>query len=147
MKNKVVSVFDTGRQWFREEKKHESDTELTLTAENGKDVFIAPHNDVILIHSSGNYVEIYWTEKQITRKTLFRQTFSVVENYLKESSDFKKCHRCWLVNIRKVGRLSGNSKGYFLGIDNLDFNIPVSRNYINYIREAFSQLKRQIQFT
>jgi len=148
LKNKVVSVFDTGRQWFKEEqKKHESIPELFLTAENGKDVFTAPQNEVILIHSSGNYVEIYWIEKQIIKKTLFRQTFTIVEKLLNESSDFKKCHRCWLVNMKKVNRLSGNSKGYFLGIDTLDFNIPVSRNYISYIREVFSHQNSRVQLT
>lgn len=148
MKNKVVSVFDSGRQWFKEEqKKHEIIAKVTLTAENGKDVFIAPQQDILLIHSSGNYIEIYWTEKQITRKTLFRQTFSIVENNLKESPDFKKCHRCWLVNMNQVDRLSGNSKGYFLGIKSLGFTIPVSRNYVVPIREAYAHVKGQMQFT
>jgi hypothetical protein len=139
LKDKVVSVFDTGRNWFMEEqKKQEKDPEITLTAENGKDVFSAPQNDIFLIHSSGNYIEIYWLDNQIKRKKLFRQTFAFVENSLGESSEFKKCHRCWLVNIKKVDRLAGNSKGYFLEIDALDFKIPVSRNYIPYIRKVFS---------
>jgi hypothetical protein len=148
LKSKVVSVFDTGRQWFKEEqKKHENIPELKLTAENGKDVFTAPQNDVILIHSSGNYIEIYWKERQVIRKTLFRQTFTFVEKFLNESSDFKKCHRCWLVNLKKADRLTRNTKGHFLGIDSLDFNIPVSRNYINYIRDEFSQLNKRVQLT
>jgi DNA-binding LytR/AlgR family response regulator len=135
----MVSVFDSGRNWFKEEqKKQESGPEITLTAENGKDIFNAPLYDILLIHSSGNYVEIYWLENQKKRKKLFRQTFATVENYLGESSGFKKCHRCWLVNIQRVDRLSGNSRGYFLEIDKLDFKIPVSRNYIPSFREVFS---------
>ncbi len=148
LKDKVVSVFDSGRHWFKEEqKKQENIPEITLTAENGKDVFTVPQNDVLLIHSSGNYVEIYWMEKHMKRKKLFRQTFAFVEDYLGQLSNFKKCHRCWLVNINKVDRVSGNSKGYFLEMATLDFNIPISRNYISYIRESFSQAKERIQFT
>jgi hypothetical protein len=148
LKDKVVSVFDSGRNWFMEEQKKPEDIpEITLTAENGKDVFRAPQNDILLIHSSGNYIEIFWMENHIKRKKLFRQTFASVETYLGELSEFKKCHRCWLVNIIKVDRLSGNSKGYFLEMDILDFNIPVSRNYIVYIREAFLQVKGHVQFT
>jgi hypothetical protein len=139
LKYKVVSVLDTGRHWFKEEqKKQEGGPEIKLTAENGKDVFSAPLDDMLLIHSSGNYVEIYWLDNQIRRKKLFRQSFAFIENNLSELAEFKKCHRCWLVNIKRVNRLSGNSKGYFLEMDTLDFKIPVSRNYMYSIRKLFS---------
>ena len=139
LKDKVVSVFDSGRQWFKEEKQeHLHLPEIKLIGENGKDVFAAPLENILLFHSSGNYIEIFWTQNQTKRKKLFRQTFAFVEDYLGDSSDFKKCHRCWLVNMKKVDHLSGNSKGYFLEIDGLDFTVPVSRNYISFFREVLS---------
>jgi hypothetical protein len=139
LKDKVVSVFDSGRHWFKEEKQEPSNLpEMKLIAENGKYFFTYMIDKVLLIHSSGNYIEIFWTENKIKRKKLFRQTFAFVEDYLGESADFKKCHRCWLVNMKKVEKLSGNSKGYYLEMEGLDFKVPVSRNYISFFRETLS---------
>jgi len=117
---------------------HSNLPEINLIGENGKDVFTAPLENILLFHSSGNYIEIFWMRNQSKHKKLFRQTFAFVEDYLGDSSDFKKCHRCWLVNMKKVHHLSGNSKGYFLEVDGLDFTVPVSRNYISFFREVLS---------
>jgi DNA-binding LytR/AlgR family response regulator len=40
--------------------------------------------------------------------------------------------------MKRVDRLSRNSKGYILEIDVIDFKIPVSRNYLPFIRESLS---------
>ncbi len=143
LKDKVVNVLDNSRKhWFGEEKpetviKHD----LKLSAENGKDVFTARMDDILVFHSSGNYIEIFWMDNQIRRKKLFRQTFAFVEQYLKDIPDFKKCHRCWMVNLKKVEALSGNSKGYFVEMNKLGFKIPISRNYISTFRELLSRTK------
>ena len=87
LKDKVVSVIDSGRHWFKEEKQLTTNLpEIKLIGENGKDVFRASQDNIILIHSSGNYVEIYWKENQIKRKKLFRQTFAFVEDSLGNSN-------------------------------------------------------------
>lgn len=143
LKDKVVNVLDNSRKhWFGEERpepavKHD----LKLSAENGKDIFSARMEDILVFHSSGNYIEIFWMDNQIRRKKLFRQTFAFVEQYLKDIPDFKKCHRCWMVNLKKVEALSGNSKGYFVEINKLGFNIPISRNYVSTFRELLSHTK------
>jgi DNA-binding LytR/AlgR family response regulator len=61
-----------------------------------------------------------------------------VEGYLSCLNDFKKCHRCWLVNTQKIKAISGNSKGYFLLIEGVEFKIPVSRNFIADFRNSES---------
>jgi hypothetical protein len=143
LKDTVVNALDNSRKhWFREDKpeiavKHD----LKLSAENGKDVFSARMEDILVFHSSGNYIEIFWLENQIKRKKLFRQTFAFVEQYMKDKPDFKKCHRCWMVNLKRVEALSGNSKGYFVEINKLGFKIPISRNYISNFRELLSRIK------
>jgi len=137
LKDKVVSVIDSGKHWLLEEKQHHTKArEIEIIAENGKDVFKAPLESVILFHSSGNYIEIFLRQNQGYRKKLFRQTLANVENYLKDVPDFKKCHRCWLVNTKKVKSISGSSKGYYLIIEDCDFKIPVSRNYISDFRNS-----------
>ena len=142
LKDTVVNALDNSRKhWFREEKqeialKHD----LKLSAENGKDIFSARMDDILVFHSSGNYIEIFWMDNQIRRKKLFRQTFAFVEQYMKDNPDFKKCHRCWMVNLKRIEALSGNSKGYFVEMNKLGFKIPVSRNYISSFRKRLSQV-------
>lgn len=141
LKDTVVNALDNSRKhWFREEKPEIPEYRgIKLVAENGKDVFSAGIENVLVFHSSGNYIEIFWMDNQIRRKKLFRQTFAFVEQYMKENPDFKKCHRCWMVNLKKIAAVTGNSKGYFIEINKLGFNVPVSRNYISGFKELISR--------
>ena len=138
LKDKMVSVLDNSRRhWFKEEKPElveETVMAIKIVAENGKDFFSARMEDILVFHSSGNYIEIFWLDHQVCRKKLFRQSFAVVEQYLEKNPEFVKCHRCWLVNRSKIELFTGNSKGYFLQINKLGFNVPVSRNNISEFR-------------
>jgi len=142
LKDKMVNVLDNSRKhWFGEEKPEiDKIQDIQIVAENEKDVFSARLEDILVFHSSGNYIEIFWIDNQVRRKKLFRQTFAFVEQYLKDKPDFKKCHRCWMVNLKQVEALSGNSKGYFIEIKKLGFKVPVSRNYIYTFRELMSRI-------
>jgi len=140
LKDKMVSVIDNSRKhWFRDEKSEVvTSFDLNIVAENGKDFFSAKSDDILVFHSSGNYIEIYWLDNQISRKKLFRQSFTVVEKYLNDKPEFVKCHRCWIVNLSKIETLTGNSKGYFVGISMLGFKVPVSRNNFASFRKLMS---------
>lgn len=140
MKLKLVNMIDSGKSWLKEEInafQHPDEQEsVHLVAENKKQAFAEEVERVILIHSSGNYVEIYWIDrKQAVRKRLFRQSFINVEKALDSSDVMLKCHRCWMVNINKVTKLKRSSSGYQLEMDRLDFNVPVSRNWVPIFKE------------
>jgi DNA-binding LytR/AlgR family response regulator len=136
----MVSVLDNSRKhWFRDEKPDiVTKNDFHLVAGNGKDVFSAKFEDILVFHSSGNYIEIYWLDNQIIRKKLFRQSFAVVEQIVSLKQEFVKCHRCWIVNLKKIKALTGNSKGYFVEINKLEFRIPVSRHHITSFRKLVS---------
>lgn len=141
LKDKMVHVLDNSRKHlFGDEKTGVvMPPQIQITAENGKDVFSANPLDILVFHSSGNYIEIFWLEKNTKRMKLFRQTFAYVEQYLKEIPEFKKCHRCWMVNLEQIEAMTGNSKGYFLEMKNLGFKVPVSRNYISAFRQLVAR--------
>ena len=144
LKDKMVTVLDNSRKhWFGEEKPEiVAQHDFQIYAENGKDIFSARLEDILVFHSSGNYIEIFWTDNLVKRKKLFRQTFAFVEQYMKDKSEFKKCHRCWMVNLSKIEALTGNSKGYFIEINKLGFKVPVSRNFIYAFRELIPREKQ-----
>ena len=107
-----------------------------LVAENKKQSFAEEVERVILIHSFGNYVEIFWIDRQLAvRKRLFRRSFTNVEKALESSDVMLKCHRCWMVNINKINKLKRSPNGYHLEMDRLDFTVPVSRNWVPIFKE------------
>lgn len=143
LKMKVVNMIDSGKSWLKEEMnsfQNETDQEsVHLIAENKKQAFAEEVERVLLIHSSGNYVEIYWIDrKQAVRKRLFRQSFTNVEKALETSDVMLKCHRCWMVNINKVTRLRRSPNGSSLELDRIDFTVPVSRNRVSVFKEKLN---------
>lgn len=140
MKLKLVDMIDSGKTWLKEEInafQHPVEQEsVHLVAENKKQAFAEEVERVILIHSSGNYVEIFWIDRKLAvRKRLFRQSFTNVEKALESSDVMLKCHRCWMVNINKINKLKRSPNGYHLEMDRLDFTVPVSRNWVPILKE------------
>ncbi|RQW02780.1 LytTR family transcriptional regulator [candidate division KSB1 bacterium] len=144
--NRLTNAIDSGKNIFKEEareavphkaQKEEIVTEkaeepFSILAENGNDRFEKKSAQVLCIRSSGNYIEIFWLdERKSIRKILFRQSLINTERALGEGSQFKRCHRCWIVNTDKITAITGNAKGYQLELEACDFKVPVSKNYSN----------------
>lgn len=143
MKLKLVNMIDSGKSWLKEEinsfQNPPDQESVHLVAENKKQAFAEEVERVLLIHSSGNYVEIYWIDRKLAvRKRLFRQSFTNVEKALLTSDVMLKCHRCWMVNINKVIKLKRSSNGYHLEVDRIEFTVPVSRNWVPFFKEKLN---------
>lgn len=145
LKMKVVNMIDSGKSWLKEEinsfQAPEEQESVHIVEKNKKQSFAEEVERVILIHSSGNYVELIWVDrKQAVRKRLFRQSFTNVEKALESSDVMLKCHRCWIVNINKVVKLKRTSSGYQLEMERIDFPVPVSRNWVAEFKEKLNDL-------
>jgi hypothetical protein len=141
LKTKVVQVLDSGRHWLAEERKvsHNTANEtIRIESENGKDVFEGELRNIVLIQSASNYIEIFYKEGVMVRKQMIRQTLNSVEVLLAKFPDIKKCHRCCLVNINQVSKLTGLPPNYTLEANGLDFRIPVSRQNVAQFRKILS---------
>ena len=143
LKTKVVQVIDSGRHWLAEERKgmhntYPSDQQIRIESENGKEVFAGAIKDIVVIQSASNYIEIFYKEGNIIRKMMIRQTLSNVESLLSKIPEIKKCHRCCLVNIHQMSKLSGSSPNYNLEAAGLDFRIPVARQNVAEFRKLLS---------
>lgn len=183
LKLKMVKVFDSGKHWLAEEKKHletaiqkpadshditkqqsvaDSETDIQKTAldletiiqkpgeipqteekvtfisENRKESLSFNVNDLVVLRSSGNYVEIYHKSGKMVNKSLIRQTLSKVEESLTVYPQFYRIHRCYLVNTKCTSKLSQVSGSYSLNLQGVDFEIPVSRNKQSEVRKLIS---------
>ena len=142
LKSKVVQAIDSGRHWLAEERKNihtPSQEHIHIVSDNGKEVFDADLKNIILIQSASNYIEIFYREGSMVRKQMLRQTLSKVESLLSAFHNIQKCHRCCLVNIDQVTKLSGSSPNYILEANGLDIRIPVSRQNVAKFRKLLQE--------
>jgi len=103
-------------------------------AENEKDFIEFNINDFYFIESSGNYIEInILKDGKIIRKT-FRSTLKRALEFFKTNPEIIQCHRAFIVNSAKITNAKGNSQGLILHLENCDYEVPVSRNYVDLVR-------------
>lgn len=150
LKLKMVKVFDSGKHWLAEEKKHlesvkhkqseqpEANEKVVFTSENRKETVTYNIKDIVVLRSSGNYVEIYYKNGKTVNKNLIRQTLSNLEGTLAEFPEFIRSHRCYLVNTNYSKKLSQVSGNYSLNLHGVDFEIPVSRNKQSEVKKLIS---------
>jgi len=142
LKNKVVKVFDSGRHWLEEQDKTSSVNKLKLiqiVSENGREIFENKLENLVLIQSAGNYIEVFYRKDGLIRRQLIRQTLSSVEALLESFREIIKCHRCCLINSQHVIRITGTSPAYMLELDGLDFQVPVARQKAAELRKLFGK--------
>lgn len=90
---------------------------------------------ILLVRSANNYIEVFWKEGQGVKSQMVRYSLTKAEEILKEYKFIFKCHRSYLANINYIDKIDGNSQGYRLFFDNVDFSVPVSKIYVHKLRE------------
>jgi len=100
---------------------------VAISSESGKEKVQLRRKDLLFFKSADNYVEIYRTENDRIKRTLLRNSLKRIEQDLKGHSFLFRCHRAYLVNVKNISRITGNSQGYKLIFDGIEFAIPVSR--------------------
>ncbi len=101
---------------------------VALSAEGSREKIEIRLSDLLLIKSIDNYVEIYAADEGHIRRRILRSSLKRVEQELKDRPFIFKCHRAFLVNVRNIRSVAGNSQGYRLIIQGIEFEVPVSRN-------------------
>ena len=94
-----------------------------------KDFLIYP-KQLICIQANDNYVNVFFINQdgQI-KKELIRATLSKLEQNFSDYEQIVRCHRSFIINLNKIEKVIGKVQNYSFFISNLDFNIPVSRNF------------------
>jgi len=101
---------------------------VAFSSEGGKEEIEIRLQDLLFIKSADNYVEIYRTENDQIKRIFLRSSLKRIEQDLKDHPFLFKCHRAFLVNIKNLSRVAGNSQGYQLIFKGIEYAIPVSRH-------------------
>jgi len=86
-------------------------------------------NDFLCVKSMGNYATLYFMEDDQLKKEIIRTTMKKIEDDFLENKKIIRCHKSYFVNLNKITTTSGNARALYLHINELDFQIPVSRNF------------------
>lgn len=83
--------------------------------------------NLIYVEALGNYINIVYHNKG-NRKIIIRETISNLEQKISESELIYKPHRSYLVNLKYIENITGDSQGLKIHLKGFEKIIPVSRN-------------------
>jgi len=110
---------------------------IDFFSENNSAVLSIQVINVAFIKSADNYVEIVYKDDDSFKKKLIRNTLKNVELQIKPYSNFIRCHRICIVNLHHIEKLNSNYGRHFLTLKGYQEFIPVSRQYLLKLKEAF----------
>jgi len=115
---------------------------LVFNSENLKDEIKLTPNQFLFAESTENYTDIVYVENGIIKRALIRSTLKRIED-MNTSLFIIRTHRAFLVNLRKVKQVEGNSQGYRLVFDNIDETVPVARRSAGQVKSLLTKLHKQ----
>ncbi len=120
------------------EKNSQKSKIVNILSENKNEEIHIELNQLICIKSESNYAVVYFYENDKVSKQLIRNSLTKLMQQLIIFDNIKRCHRSYIVNFSNVVEISGNARNYNLHIKNLDFSVPVSRNFPKSILDKHS---------
>ena len=103
----------------------------------GRTVLFVSHNMQMITRLCSRAILL---EKGQIKKCLLRKTLTEIEEEIKrQCQHIRRCHNSYIVNIKQIESISGNSAGYRIILNNIDSPIPVSRKYKNIFFKQLSQ--------
>lgn len=134
LKEATEMNFYLSKKIVYEDRNHtsEEDCSKALIFSGGtKEVLEVKADNFLYAEAEGNYVKVtcYSVKDGKVVQKLLRVTMKQAEETIANYSYIIRCHRAFLVNVRKVVKVEGNSQGYRLRLEGCEEEVPVSRAY------------------
>ena len=95
-------------------------------------------DDILYFNSYQNYIDIVVIQNNTTKKLLHRTTLKQLTAQLADYKQFVQCHKSYIVNKEKIQKAEGNSQGLVLTLKNCNETVPVSRSYVNVLKNKIT---------
>ena len=125
-----------------ENKSLEPEPVIDISSSLVKETLSFPADHLLFVASDGNYVVLYLCAEEKLKKHPVRNSIANIEEQLAHIPYYVRCHRAFIVNLKKVQAKRGNALGYKLRIANSSHIVPVSRANVKAFDERFVQLPR-----
>lgn len=131
--NQAATILKKKKELLEDSKEttHQISTDLK------NEIFSFSENDFYYAVAVGNYIDMCCLDENTLKKATYRITLSSFEKQLAETSNLIRCHRSYIVNLKKVENISGNAQGLKLELKNQTGVVPVSRKYIPIVKQLF----------
>ena len=116
-----------------------TDNRITLFDNNGVLKFSISSDNLYFIESDDNYIKAWYMDSAgEIKQYMLRCRLKTVEDSFADS-ELVRCHRKYIVNIRKISILKSEKEGYKIDfdIDSLD-PIPISKTYEQAVLARFN---------
>jgi hypothetical protein len=113
------------------ERKEQNEKLVHFVSEYKNDEITLKPSTLFLIKSADNYIELYYEREGLLQKHTVRSSLKNIEITLHDFDYLFRCHRSYIININHIKEIQGNSQGYKLYFENLDFPVQVSQKYIS----------------
>lgn len=123
-----------------DEIKQENDVEIEFISENKSDYFQVFLEQIMLIKSASNYIEVIYKAGEKISRRLIRNTIKNTENLFSKYPSLIRCHRSCIVNKNYIQKFHKSSDGLKLVLFDYPQEIHVSRQYALRIKEALKQV-------
>lgn len=116
-----------------------SEEKINLFDQKGELKLSVKASNLYYIESDDNYINVWYSDsKRVLQKYMLRCRLKTVEENFRDST-LVRCHRKYIVNLKKVKILRKEPTGYVLDMENdIVEPIPVSKTYIQNIIGRFS---------
>jgi|GEM_PF-262242 len=105
------------------------DNLITIKSDKTKEKIDLLESELEFIKAKGNYSEIHYIKNSVAKKKMMLVSLKIVEEQINSVENIVRCHKSYMVNLRKIVKISGNSQGYKLHFEGINTSIPVSRNF------------------
>jgi len=115
---------------------HSNKEIIPFISDNKSDKIDLLPEDILLIKSAENYVEIVYKDGENVKQKMIRTTLRSIEEQLRKYMEFVRCHRTCIINTKYILKLTSGYQGQRLKLIDYNQEIPVSRQYLLDVRKA-----------
>ena len=113
---------------------------INLMDNNGNLKLSVKLDNLYYIKAEDNYINVFYQRSGAIASYLLRCKMQTIADNCVDSSSLMRCHRSYIVNIKKVSVLHNEADGFVIDFERegLD-SIPVSKTYSAKVLEAFNK--------
>ena len=113
---------------------------INLMDNNGTLKLSVKLDNLYYIKAEDNYINVFYQRSGVIASYMLRCKMKTIEDNCAESSSLMRCHRSYIVNIKKVSVLHNEADGFVLDFEREGLeSIPVSKTYSQKVLEAFNK--------
>lgn len=116
----------------------QDDKLVTFNSDYKKDNLSLKASALVLIRSANNYIEVFYRENSTTKSKMVRCSMINADRTVSDFNFLLRCHRMYIINVNQVVRVEGNSQGFRLAMEGIEFPVLVSQKYLSAFKRIIS---------